>query len=405
MDNDTGANTGIDRVITCGARWGESANSYKDLMLNNGVCVLASGHGSIGLFRSIGEGDLIALKEGRKIIALGKPKLNIHSKTAERHETNWLDFLNNTLKLNLSTEQQEAKEAEFGFSVYEEIDVIIIEEWVILDTPIYYPLIQGTVTIRDEAVKKECIKRFNELGTNTKEHKTRVIEYHLKNAQHLFSQYSVMSDDNENKAPLVKELLNSINIILTYEPENKIAKQMNDSINKIDPLLKANSKELSKIYNRKANFLLLNNIVYIVFFIATLVVFIYYSFCHITTFDINSITRDNLIVFIVTKGFIASSMILSVFWIARFLNKRIHENVYLIEEYEYKALIFDSLQNLKVVFEKDIPDDLFRDIMNKIIENPAVNLLKIQNAKSDISHKNIKEIAETLNDVKKVANP
>ena len=232
-----------------------------------------------------------------------------------------------------------------------------------------------------------------------------MIEYHLKNAQHLFSQYSVMSDDNENKAPLVKELLNSINIILNYEPENKIAKQMNDSINKIDPLLKVKSKELSKIYNRKANFLLLNNIVYIVFFIATLVVFIYYSFCHITTFDINSITRDNLIVFIVTKGFIASSMILSVFWIARFLNKRIHENVYLIEEYEYKALIFDSLQNLKVVFEKDIPDDLFRDIMNKIIENPAVNLLKIKNAKSDISHKNIKEIAETLNDVKKVANP
>ena len=385
MDNNTVADTGIDRVITCGVRWGATANSYADLMTANGVCILASEHGSIELFRSIEKGDLIALKDGRNIIALGKPKLSDEGKTLTKKNIFWLDLFRDTLNLRLSDDQLKEKASHFEFELSDRIDVITIEEWVMLDTPIYYPLVQGTVTIRDEKVKQDCINRFNELDTSTEKHEARQIDYYLKNAQHLFSQYSVMSDDDVKKAALSEELLSSIDIVLNYDPKNEIAKQMKSSIIKGSYLVTAflKSKNLSTTYNDKAEKLKTNNYFYIIPFIVTLAIFIGYSVYHIKTFDITSIPKDILIVFIVTKGFIASSMILSVFWVARFLNRRIHENVYLIEEYEYKALIFDSLQNLKVVFEKDIPDEVFQNIIEKIIENPAINLLKIKDKKSD----------------------
>ena len=178
-------------------------------------------------------------------------------------------------------------------------------------------------------------------------------------------------------------------------------KKMKISITKKDQQIEEKSKELAETYKKKANLLLASNVVYIIAFIATLSVFIGFSTDHIKTFEITSIPKDILIVFIVTKGFIASSMILSVFWVARFLNRRIHENVYLIEEYKYKALMFDSLQNLKDVFGEKNADEVFKNVIEKIIENPAINLVKIKDKKSDITLKNIKEIAETVNEVKK----
>ena len=401
MDNNTVADTGIDRVITCGVRWGATANSYADLMTNNGVCVLATNHGSKNLFRSIGEGDLIALKDGRNIIALGKPLIIDNSITARLNNTTWKGFFNNTLNLNLSAEQLDEKEKEFGFSVYEEIDLIFIEEWLILDTPIYYPLVQGTVTIRDEYVKQECINAFNGNRISPEEYIVREVSSNLNKAQLLFSEYMVIPNTDIRKINMLDELLGSIDIVLNYEPDNEIVKKMKISITKKDQQIEEKSKELAETYKKKANLLLASNVVYIIAFIATLSVFIGFSTDHIKTFEITSIPKDILIVFIVTKGFIASSMILSVFWVARFLNRRIHENVYLIEEYKYKALMFDSLQNLKDVFGEKNADEVFKNVIEKIIENPAINLVKIKDKKSDITLKNIKEIAETVNEVKK----
>ncbi len=395
----------IKRVITCGARWGSTANSYADLMTANGVCILASEHGSIELFRSIEEGDLIALKDGRNIIALGKPVLNKDRKALINQNKKWKDFFQFSLDLKLSQEELEDKANYFDFALGDEIDVITIEEWIMLDTPIYYPLVQGTVTIQDEYVKQECINKFRELSASAGEYETRQIEYLLNDAKKMFSEYMVLPDNFVEKAILSEELLKTINSVLKYDPENEMATKLKDSIAEKDKLLETKIEKLADTYNKKADSLKESNCRYIYFFIVILLSFAIISFNHVVTFDINSITRDNLIVFIVTKGFIASSMILSVFWIARFLNKRIHENVYLIEEYEYKALIFNSLQNLKDVFGKDNADEVFKNIIEKIIENPAVNLIKIKDKKSDISLANIKEITETLNEAKKVVNP
>ena len=417
MDNDTNTDTKIKRVITCDIRWREVTNSYADLMISNGVCILGAGNRGTELFRSMWDGDLIALKDGINIIALGRPKLNNNQSAIIEKNTTWKGFFDKSVEPKLSDEQQEQKANYFNFSLTDKIDIIFIEKWVLLNTPIYYPVMQSTVTIRDKDVKDECIKRFIKPSKSAEEYKTEQINYYLENALHVFSQYTVISNDDVRKAPLSEELLNAIEIVLNYDPENKIAKTMKESISKNkesiskkdkiieDKEIKIKSKELADTYNKKADSLKESNCRYIYFFIVILLSFAIISFNHIATFDINSIAKDNLIVFIVTKGIITSSMILAVFWIARFLNKRIHENVYLIEEYEYKALIFNSLQNLKDVFGEERADEVFQKIIEKIIENPAVNLIKIKDKKSDISLANIKEIAETLNEVKKVVNP
>ena len=398
MDNNTVADTGIDRVITCGVRWGSTANSYADLMTANGVCILASEHGSIELFRSIEEGDLIALKDGRNIIALGKPKLSDEGKTLTKKNVFWLDLFRNTLNLRLSDDQLNEKASHFEFELMDRIDVITIEEWVLLDTPIYYPLVQGTVTIRDEYVKQECINRFNKLSTSTEEYIVRETNYNLKNAQYLFSEYTATSDDDKNKKTLLKELLNSLDIVLNYDPENKIAKNLKESITTDGFLMTKSSKDLVDVYDHKAKSLRKINWRYTIAFITTLVVFMVLSVLYIISDYTSNITSENLKVFIFTKGIIISSIIASIIWLARFFNKRVHENVYLIEDYEHKSLIFGSLQNLKDVFVDEITPDVFRDIITKVIENPAINLLKIKDTKPHKVEIDLKEV------VKKVAS-
>ena len=385
----------IKRVITCGVRWGEYANSYAGLMIDNNACVLADSNKGINTFISISDQDLIALKDGHNIIALGKRKLNSNIRKG-----NWNGFFDQYLEQKITYEQQEKKASYFAFSLDDTIAMIDIEEWLVLDTPIYYPVMQSTVTIRDEKVIKDCINRFNELGTSSEQYISRQISFNLEKAQHLFSQYSVMSndDDDESKAPLVKDLLSSINVVLNYEPENEIAKQMKESITTGGYLVSKSSKDLVNVYSGKAKSLRKLNRRYTIAFITTLVVFMGLSVLYIICDFTSSINNNNLIVFIFTKGVIVSSIIASIFWLARFFNKRVHENVYLIEDYEHKSLIFGSLQNLKNVFADEMTPDVFRDIINKVIENPAINLLKIKDTKPHKIEIDLKEV------VKKVAS-
>ena len=397
MDKDTNTDTDIKRVITCGVRWGDSANSYKDLMIENGVCVLATSNRGIGTFLSIGDQDLIALKDGRNIIALGKRKLNSNIRKG-----NWNGFFDQYLEQKITYEQQEKKASYFAFSLDDTIAMIDIEEWLVLDTPIYYPVMQSTVTIQDEYVKQACIDTFNGKRITLEESIARQIDASLKNAQLLFSEYMVMPNTDTGKASLLEKLLGSIDIVLNYEPDNEIAKKMKESITEGGYLISTKSRELSNIFNSKARSLKWSNYIYIPLFILTLLTFIIIAACYVKTFDINIITKDNLIVYVVTKGFIISSIILSVFGIASFFNKRIRENVYLIEEYDYKALIFESLQNIKDVFDEKKTEEVFNSMINKIIENPAVNLLKVKDKKSDLTLKNIKEVAKILSKFKKL---
>ena len=385
----------IKRVITCGVRWGEYANSYAGLMIDNNACVLADSNKGINTFISISDQDLIALKDGHNIIALGKRKLNSNIRKG-----NWNGFFDQYLEQKITYGQQEKKASYFAFSLDDTIAMIGIEEWIVLDTPIYYPVMQSTVTIRDEKVIKDCINRFNELGTSSEQYISRQISFNLEKAQHLFSQYSVMSndDDDESKAPLVKDLLSSINVVLNYEPENEIAKQMKESITTGGYLVSKSSKDLVNVYSGKAKSLRKLNRRYTIAFITTLVVFMGLSVLYIICDFTSSINNNNLIVFIFTKGVIVSSIIASIFWLARFFNKRVHENVYLIEDYEHKSLIFGSLQNLKNVFADEMTPDVFRDIINKVIENPAINLLKIKDTKPHKVEIDLKEV------VKKVAS-
>ena len=364
----------INRVITCGVRWGAYANSYAELMTNNGVCILGYGNRATELFRTTQKGDLLALKDGRNIIALAKPKLDENEETIKAEEITWGDFFNDYSEQKLSDNEQQQKADYFGFLLEDIIDVITIEEWVLLETPIYYPIIQSTVSIKKEEIKNECINRFNETNVTSEEYKKRQIDFNLKKAQGLFSEYTETKDDNE-KLKLSKELLDSIDVILRYDSKNEIANNLKDSI-MTTYLVPKRTNKLSKIYKDKSKKLKLTNFFYIGFFIITILAFITFSICYIKNFDISNITKDNLIVFIFTKGTIVSSIIASIFWLARFLNRRIHENVYLMEEYEYRALMFDSLLDLKDVFAKEMTKGILKNIVNKVIENPAVALMK-----------------------------
>ena len=110
----------LKKVFACGVSWGNEKPSYFEEFKNNNSAILGSYNRKIEYFRDLKVGDLIAAKDGFKIIAIGEVT-----------------------------------------SVSEnEIDIIEVNKWIELKKVIEYKL-QGTGIIRDEETVKKCNEVFS----------------------------------------------------------------------------------------------------------------------------------------------------------------------------------------------------------------------------------------------------
>ena len=112
--------------------------SLKSIML----LYLGSYNRRIEYFRDLKVGDLIAAKDGFKIIAIGEV-----TSVSENYCT-WKDLID------------EEKANHYGVSLEDEIDIIEVNKWIELEEPIIYKNIGSGIIKHEETVKK-CNKVFS----------------------------------------------------------------------------------------------------------------------------------------------------------------------------------------------------------------------------------------------------
>ena len=83
-------------------------------------------------------------------------------------------------------------------------------------------------------------------------------------------------------------------------------------------------------------------------------------------------SQDMLVPFLVLKAPITVSITVVVCWIAKFFNRRLHENVQLIEEYSHRALLLDSFDMLlNSVSSDEQKKEILNKVMDALIKTPA----------------------------------
>ena len=127
----------LKKVFACGVSWGDGKSSYFEEFKKYNAAILGSYNRRIEYFRDLKVGDLIAAKDGFKIIAIGEV-----TSVSENYCT-WKDLID------------EEKANHYGVSLEDEIDIIEVNKWIELKKTIEYKL-QGTGIIRDEIANKKC---------------------------------------------------------------------------------------------------------------------------------------------------------------------------------------------------------------------------------------------------------
>ena len=132
----------LKRVFACGVSWGNWKPSYFEEFKKHNSAILGSYNRRIEYFRDLKVGDLIAAKEGFKIIAVGEV-----SSVSEEYCT-WKDLID------------EAKANHYGMSLEDEVDIIKVNKWIELEEPIIYQNIGSGIIKHEETVKK-CNEVFS----------------------------------------------------------------------------------------------------------------------------------------------------------------------------------------------------------------------------------------------------
>ncbi|WP_028330812.1 McrB family protein [Brachyspira alvinipulli] len=157
------------RVFSCGVSWGGGRKkpSYFEEFKKYNSAILGSYNRRIEGFRNLKVGDLIAAKNGEKIIALGQVA------SASEKYRNWKYFID------------ESKANYYGVSLEDEIDIIKVNKWIELEEPINYPTSSGTGFVTDnnndyltqcnEAYYKELKKMEKEEIINILKQKKQII--------------------------------------------------------------------------------------------------------------------------------------------------------------------------------------------------------------------------------------
>lgn len=134
------------KVFACGTSWGDSSGKpsyFNKIFKYKNVAILESYNKGIGNFSKLKLGDLVAAKEGHKIIAIGKVNSEV------KQFVTWHDYAN------------EYEVEKFGFSLDDEIHTVSIKDWYILDKYIEYQTQAGGCFINKENIINNIINTYN----------------------------------------------------------------------------------------------------------------------------------------------------------------------------------------------------------------------------------------------------
>ena len=320
------------KIITCGVRWGNGAPSYAELLLTHGIAVLSQTSRTASLFDNIKLTDMVALKDGHKIIALSKFGTGIGTCT-------WKDVISQYISSNKTI--QETLSKKYSFALDHVVSFVEVEEWRLMTPPIYYPSRQASVIIRQKDIVEECINRFNSYSEEdlSEEDKQQQQEEYAQQQEEYAQQRQEYEQQQQQE----------------YEQQQQQHK-----------------KDIGKIKNRfskKATILRFVNIFYLFCFLGVTGVYLYFLIDLYFNSDVLSIstTLDYLI-----KATLSITITTIVFWIAKFFNRRTHENVHLIEEYEHRSILWDTLELFQSTIDcEEHKKELRHKIVSALIENPT----------------------------------
>ncbi len=174
------------RVFTCGVKWGYYVPAFTKICLDANIAILGSYNRGIETFRAAKKGDLIALKHGHNLIAIGEFQF--------RQEINqyWEDVLKS---IDKSDEKIKNLADKYKFGLEDEIDVVDVVEWFELSPTIYYPTNQAAIQIRDTNVIKACMLGLK----NGKSYKTDEVQEQSRNDTNSDIDYANRGSEYFNK--------------------------------------------------------------------------------------------------------------------------------------------------------------------------------------------------------------
>ena len=246
----------IKNIITCGIRWGSGNPSFAELSLKNNIAILGGNNKNFNIIEGAKSGTLIALKNGFNIIALGMYK-------NQSEEITWSEVFDTYIRSENRkyTEDKKAELADkYYFDLKEKVVAIEVEEWVILDPPIYYSMRMSTVSIRQDHVIKECNDRFKQgqLDTeqlDTKQYNNQLAQFNIQTAQGLLNTLNSedISEDlkeDDEKRKILENALELIKKAQKLDPTNKDATNLKNAIES-DPIFKKEQEQKEQMKEKK----------------------------------------------------------------------------------------------------------------------------------------------------------
>ena len=374
-------------VFTCGVRWGNGAPAFTEISLQTKSAILGVANTNSGIFPTIKEGNILALKNGFGIIALGKVSKTTSTIKDEIDKSSsnltWGSFLKKNF---IPTEDIKLN---YWITEDQKIYVVEVEEWIMLDPPIFYQTRQSTVQIRNSEIQQQCWQRIDpyyesqqEIEQKTEEDlKQEQIEYHLKNAKTLIDLMAINSTDKKNEE-LFNTMNESLQILESLDPENKEYRILKPKHTLLQTDIQTDKGVIyiAKTFATKIKELK-RSCRWHTFFFLSLITLLITGLVIIIISPIHTEYQDmSLPLLFFTKFTVSTTVMMAIFWVARFFNRRIHESIHLKEEYEYRELLMNSLESIKnILSEEDRPYHL-NQVLRKIIENPNYALSR---SKSD----------------------
>ena len=398
-------------VFTCGIRWGNGAPEFTEISLQTKSAILGVANTNSGIFPTIKEGNILALKDGFGIIALGKVSKTTNTVKNEispsSTDLSWGSFLKKNF---IPTEEIES---DYGMTENQNIYVVEVKEWIMLDPPIFYKLRSSTVQVRNLDIQQQCwdkIDAYNLSQQKTKqkikqkteeELKKEQIEYYLKNTDELIDWMIDSSEiiDKNKSEELLERINESLQKTGNLDPQNKrLLEQINKYLQILENLDPENKKYqlLKQKYTQLQNDKSVQNIVGVfdekiktltiscglhTFIFLSLITLLIAGLIFIIVSPIPTSYKDtSLQLLFFTKFAVSTTVMMAIFWVARFFNRRIHESIHLKEEYEYKKLLMNSLKSIQNILTEKDRENYLKLVLQKIIENPNYALSR---SKSD----------------------
>lgn len=355
-------NTLSKKVFTCGVRWGNGATSFKDILLDHSIALLGVEANNANSFSRIKKGDLIVIKDGYNITHVAEA-LSIPKKKTWGSISN-VDF------------------DKYDFDTNTEIYIVAVLMWLdIRNKNIRIQSIDTGFQSQNTDINVKIAQEYNKLLQD-------------KSIELLRKQALILRDrafeDAEEKLKSFDERYNSFDTLYT-----SLEKKYQEKLQPLEEKLKI--QEWSGFYKEKIGNLNKTNFenkfhISVCINIGIVILGIVIQFIP----NIWNITLPDLLRIILGVSFFSISLFM--LWITRYYNRRLHEVIHFIEEYDHRRIVLDMYQFFK--------DDLGTDTVilhNLIISSPS-KILEKKNKNDATPIDDLTKIGSLLKDLSSISN-